>query len=133
MTQEPKPEEGSILHELTVLGQQLGSAVKALWESEESKTLRADIAEGIAEVGRQIDTAVQSAQESEAAKEFSTQVRATVEKAREADVAEQIEQGLVSGLRELNTHLAKLVSSWDTGKAPEPEAPPPPPNAEPKA
>jgi hypothetical protein len=124
MDEKPR-EEGSILGELKLLGEQLGTAVKALWESEESKHLRQEIAEGITEASRQIDTALKSAQESEAAKEFSTQVRGAVDKARETDVAEKIGEGLATGLHELNAQLNKLLSSWEVRKAAEPETPPP--------
>jgi len=132
MSEEPRQED-TILGELKLFGEQLGTAVKALWESEESKNLRQEIAEGITEAGRQIDTALKSAQESEAAKEFSTQVRGAVDKARETDVADKIEAGLVTGLRELNAQLNKLLSSWDVRKAAEPGTPPPPPDTETKA
>ena len=58
--------------------------------------------DGFVELGHQVETAVKSAQESEAAKQFSEQVKETMDKARESDVAAKLEEGLVTGLRELN-------------------------------
>lgn len=108
---EEKAPKSEVLDELESLGQQLVTAVKSLWDSEDSRKLRQEIGEGFAELGRQLDQAVKSAQESEAAKEFRVQVKETVDKAREADVAQKVEQGLVDGLRALNQELSKLVDS----------------------
>jgi uncharacterized coiled-coil DUF342 family protein len=108
---EEKAPKSEILDEIESLGQQLVTAVKSLWDSEDSRKLRQEIGEGFSELGRQLDQAVKSAQESEAAKELREQVKETVDKAREADVARKVEQGLVDGLRSLNQELSKLVGS----------------------
>jgi phage-related protein len=120
MTEEQKP-SSEILDELEALGQQLVTAVKSLWESEDSRKLRQEIGEGFAELGQQIDTAVKSAQESEAVQQFEEQVKETVDKARESDVAGKLEQGLATGLRELNEQISKLVGSPEGKTEAEPE------------
>lgn len=129
MSEEQKP-TSDVLDELKLFGQQLGTAVKSLWESEESRTLRKEISEGLNEAVREMDKAVKSVQESDAAKELSQQVRGTMDKARESDITDKIQQGLVSGLRDLNTELGKLLSSWETKKPAEPPTPPEPPAPE---
>jgi hypothetical protein len=123
MSEEQKP-TSDVLDELKLFGQQLGSAVKSVWDSDESRNLRKEISDGLAEAVREMDKAVKTVQESDAAKEFSQQVRGTVDKARESDIADKIEQGLVAGLRDLNTELSKLLSSWETKKPAEPPAQP---------
>jgi DNA primase large subunit len=117
---EEKKQGGEIMEELEALGQQLTSALRALWESEDSRNFRQEIGDGFAELGRQLDVAFKSAQESEAAKEFSEQVKETMDKARESDVAGKIERSLLSGLRELNEQLSKTVSSLQEEGAGEP-------------
>jgi hypothetical protein len=82
-----------------------------LWESDESRSLRQDLRDGFVELGRQLDTAVKSAQESDAAKEFGEQLKETMDKARQSDLAGKLEQGLITGLRELNEEISKLVGS----------------------
>jgi hypothetical protein len=121
-TEEQEP-GSEMLEELHSLGRQLSKAVKSLWESEDSRKLRQEIGDGFVELGRQLDSAVKSAQESEAAKQFSEQVKETVEKARASDVAGQVEEGLVTGLREMNAQLSKLIGSLETEEpaADEPE------------
>ncbi|MFN2242047.1 MAG: hypothetical protein ACK2U2_07160 [Anaerolineae bacterium] len=121
MTEEEK-QESQVVDELHSLTNQLVTAVKALWESEESRKLRQDIGDGFVELGQQIDEAVKSAQDSEAAKEFKEQVKDTVDRARESDVADQMERNLVSGLQKLNAELTKFVDSLSTAKTPSAEA-----------
>jgi hypothetical protein len=116
------------LNELQSLGQQLATAVKSLWESEDSRRLRQEIGDGFSELGRQMDSAVKSAQDSEAAQQFRGQVKETVEKAKESDVVDKIEDGLATGLRELNVQISKLVSSLEDKPSVEDE-----PEAEPGA
>jgi hypothetical protein len=117
MTEEQRTEEqrpsSEVQEELEALGRQLSTAVKALWESEDSRKLRQEIGEGFVELGRQIDAAAKSAHESEAAKEFSAQIKETMDKARQADISENLERGLLSGLRALNQEISKLVKSLE--------------------
>jgi hypothetical protein len=131
LPEEPKVEEEQVqsdelVDELQALGSSLVAAVKSLWDSEESRSLRKEIGDGFLEVGRQVDSAIKSAQESEAAKEFKVQVKETMDKARESDVSGQVQETLVSGLRQLNAELNKFVASIEptdtAGEAPEDEA-----------
>jgi hypothetical protein len=132
MTEEQKP-GSDLMEEFHALGQQLTTAVKALWESEDSRKLRTEIGDGFMELGQELDSAIKTAQESEAAKQFSEQVKETVEKARESDLAAKLEEGLVVGLQELNTGISRLVSSMEPSEQqPEPE-PAPEAQAEPDA
>jgi soluble cytochrome b562 len=117
VTEEQK-KGSAISDEFEALGQQLATAVKTLWESEDSRKLRQDLREGFEELGRQLDTAFKSAQESEAAKEFSEQVKETVDKARQGDLAGKLEQGIVAGLKGLNEELSKLVASMQDKETP---------------
>jgi soluble cytochrome b562 len=117
MTEEQK-KGSTLVDEFEALGQQLAAAVKTLWESDESRSLRQDLRDGFVELGRQLDTAVKSAQESDAAKEFGEQVKETVDKARQSDLAGKLEQGLVSGLRDLNVEISKLVGSLQEKDSP---------------
>ncbi|MFC2030224.1 hypothetical protein ACFLWA_05790 [Chloroflexota bacterium] len=113
MTEEEK--SGSeLLDELFSLGQQLSTAVRGLWDSEDSRKLREEMEAGFLELGHQVEGAVKSAQESEAAQQLGVQVRETMEKARESDVASRLEEGLVQGLRELNEQVSKMVSPLES-------------------
>jgi hypothetical protein len=118
MSEEQK-KDSAVLDEFETLGQQLSAAVKTLWESEDSRKLRQELREGFVELGRQLDTAIKSAQESEAAKEFGGQVKETVDKARQSDLAGKLEQGIVSGLQGLTEEVSKFVASLQEKEKPE--------------
>jgi len=118
MSEEEKRAGSEIIGELEALGQQLASALRALWQSEESLKFRRDVGEGFGELGKQIDAAFKSAQESDAARQFGEQVKETVDKAREADVVVKVERSLVTGLRELNQQLSKTISSLQENEPP---------------
>ena len=116
MTEEKSDSE--LMDELHSLGSQLVTAVKSLWDSDESRQLRQEIGDGFVQLGQQVDEAIKTAQDSEAAQEFKTQVQETVDKARESDVASKLEENLVSGLHQLNVELGKLATSFsDAGAA----------------
>jgi uncharacterized coiled-coil DUF342 family protein len=128
MTEEQTPAEepqrgDQLVDELQALGHQLVTAVKALWESEDSRKLRQEIGDGFVKLGEELDEAIKSAQESEAAQEFKTSVKETVDKARESDVSAKVQENLVTGLQKLNAELGKVVESLEqpaeAGEAPE--------------
>jgi hypothetical protein len=121
MTEEKQP-GSQIVDELNQLGEQLVTAVRALWDSEDARKLRQEIGEGFDELSHQVDEAIQAAKESEATKEFETKVKETVDKARESDVAGQVQDGLVTGLRQLNEEMSKWVGSLKPKQAPEADA-----------
>lgn len=123
MTEEKKPSSG-LSDELNSLGLQLSTAVKEMWESEESRKLRQELGDGFMELGQQVDAAISTAQESETAQQLSGQVKGAVDRARESDLAEEFEQGLVTGLHELNKGLSSFLSSIEskTPAAKDPEA-----------
>ena len=122
MTEEQKP-SGEILDELQSLGEQLVTAVKALWDSEDARQVRQEIGDGFVELGNQVDAAIQTARDSEATKEFETKVKETVDKARESDVAGQVQDGLVTGLRHLNEEMSKWVGSLTPAEVSEADVP----------
>lgn len=128
-TEEEQP-GSEVVDELHSLGAQLVTAFKGLWDSEESQKLRKEIGDGFIELGHQVDEAVRTAQESEAAKEFKVQVQESLDKARESELTTKLQENLVSGLRQLNAELGKVVSSMETHggtgekRAPEPEGDP---------
>lgn len=124
-TTEKKQASSEILDELESLGTQLVTAVRALWDSEDSRKLRQEIGDGFVQLGHQVDEGIKAAQDSEAAKEFKAQVQETVDKARQSDVAGKLQENLISGLRQLNAELGKLVGSLESkGEAAgEPEPP----------
>lgn len=113
MTEDKKP-ESDLLEEFHVLSQELTSAVRALWESDDSRKLRQELGEGFAELGRQVDSAVKTTQESETAQQVGEQMKEAVQQARESEFVATLEQGILTGLRELNQGIARWLDSVQT-------------------
>ena len=57
MTEEKKP-GGEIVDELHALGEQLVTAVKSLWDSEDARKVRQEIGDGFVELSHQVDDAI---------------------------------------------------------------------------
>jgi hypothetical protein len=121
MSEEQKP-RSDVVKELEALGSQLVTAVKAMWDSEESRQLRQEIGDGFVDLGQKLDDAIKSAQDSEAAQELGEQFRETVDKARESDLAGKVQRNLTTGLQQLNAELSKLVESLESGGKAAPSA-----------
>jgi hypothetical protein len=100
----------SIADELTNLGEQLGAALKTLWESEERQELQEEISEGVRVLGDQIEQAVKTARESEALEEAKSDVLQAVENARKSGIVQDLRQGLVDVLQSINRELGRLLS-----------------------
>jgi uncharacterized phage infection (PIP) family protein YhgE len=127
MTEEKKP-DSQLLDEINSLGQQLSTAFKSMWESEESRKLRQEIGDGFMELGQQLEAAISTAQQSEAAKKLGDQVKEATDRARASELTAEFERGLVTGLNELNKGLSKFLSSIESkapaAKTDEPESDP---------
>ena len=121
---EEEQKTSPVFEEFQSLGQGLASAFKTLWDHDDSVRLRHELRDGFTELGRQFDAAIQSASESEAAQQFGEQIKDTVDRARESDVAGKVEEGVLMGLRELNNQISRFVTSLESTGAAEAEAEP---------
>ena len=121
---EEEQKTSPVFEEFQSLGQGLASAFKTLWDHDDSVRLRHELRDGFTELGRQFDAAIQSASESEAAQQFGEQIKDTVDRARESDVAGKVEEGVLMGLRELNNQISRFVTSIESTGAAEAEAEP---------
>jgi len=113
MTEEKLNQEkpaGDLSEELKRLGLQLGEAAKAAWESESSRNMQTQLREGLAEMTRQLDAATKKIAEREETLRLRAQAQRVVETARHSDVAGELQEGLLTGLREMNAVLEKAIS-----------------------
>lgn len=113
MSEEPKVER-SIADELGKLGQQVASAAKAAWESEERRKLQAELTRGVEQFSQELSATLDKATESGQARELRGKAEKVVEDVRAADVIEEIRKGILTGLDTLNRELGKLVEKLDT-------------------
>lgn len=108
---EPKPSASTqeVVEELKQLGQQIGRALKAAWESPERQELEQEVREGLRTLGEQVDEALRAAREhleAEGIPEQAQKVLASVEK---TPVVQEVREALLTGLRALNQELSRLL------------------------
>ncbi len=136
MSEEPKVENRSIVDELSKLGQQMATAIKAAWESDDRKKLQAEILDGLQKFGDEATEALDKAGQSETAKDLRVKAEKVTVDVRATSVVEDVRKGVISGLDVLNTELSKLVEKLEPKAEPadetvaaeapvEPEAPEP--------
>ena len=122
MTEEPKVDETmgeqtkterGIADELTKLAQQLTTAAKTAWDSEERKRLQNEIMTGMQRVGQELTTAINKAAESEQAKELKTRATKMAEDVQKTDVADEVRKGILIGLEAVNRELGKLLERME--------------------
>lgn len=123
MGEEERP-ESRLADELRELGKQLGLALRAAWESEERQRLEKEIGEGLKDLGKQLDQALQAAKVSPQTQKVKEQVEKVVETARQSEAVQEIREGLISGLRELNEELRRLVEKMQKKEGPTGGQPP---------
>jgi hypothetical protein len=113
MSEEPKVENRSIVDELSKLGQQMASAIKAAWESDDRKKLQAEILDGLQKFGDEVTEALDKAGESETAKDLRVKAEKVATDVRATSVAEDVRKGIISGLDVLNVELSRLVEKLE--------------------
>ena len=122
MTQEQRPGT-NLSDELTRLVNQVSEAVRLAWESDERKRVQAEISDGIKNFSVQVDEAVRKASASETAKKVKMQAEQVAAKAKEADVVDDMREGLLVGLQALNRELGKLLERLQSSGGPVSTAP----------
>lgn len=130
MNQEPRPSGTTFTEELNRLARQLTEAARLAWESEDRKRMQAEVEDGLRRFGDQVEKALQQAKESETTKQFSEQAQRVVTNVRETRIADEVRDGLISGLASLNRELSRMVDRLGERQAagtqpqpPETEAP----------
>ena len=103
MSEEPTVENRSIVDELSKLGQQMATAIKAAWESDDRKKLQAEILDGLQKFGDEVTEALDKAGESETAKDLPREGREGRGRRPRTGVVEDVRKGVISGLDVLNT------------------------------
>jgi hypothetical protein len=105
--------EGELSAELRELGENLKSAARAAWESEESKRLQQELKSGLAaledrlrETGSEINTG-------EAQQRVRAEAHAFGERVRSGEVEARLRTDLLAALRTVNAELKKATRSPD--------------------
>ena len=106
---EPTKSAGELGEEFKRFGKQLGETVTAAWESEEGRTIRNQIGDALKEMAQQLDTVTKKVASHEETQKLRTQAEQLVDSVRQSEVAEELQEGLLTGLKELNQALDKAI------------------------
>jgi len=112
-TTEASTAAGDLGQELRHLGKQLGQTATAAWGSETSRTVRSQIGDALNEMVQQLDAAAKKISSHEETQKLRQQAERVVDSVRESEIREEIQEGLLTGLKELNTQLEKVVKKLD--------------------
>lgn len=116
MTDDQRNEEG-LRKEFESLGRTLTDALRAAWETPESKRLREEMVDGLTELGGTLQREVDNLSNSEAAQQLRTGVSQAAEKLGSAEVQNKVRGELIGALQSLNSELQKLIDNWQAEPA----------------
>ena len=112
-TTEESTAAGDLGQELRRLGEQLGQTATAAWGSETSRTIRSQIGDALNEMVQHLDAAAKKIAAHEETQRLRQQAERVVDSVRESEIREEIQEGLLTGLKELNTQLEKVAKKLD--------------------
>jgi len=89
------------------LGQNLGSALRAAWESDEGQQLRRELSTGLSALERSLRSAAADLSAGETGQRLKGEVEDFGQRVRSGQVESQLRSDLLSALRAVNTELTK--------------------------
>ena len=98
-------EDSGIMQEINQLGHKVASAVQTIWESDERHKAEEEVRKALKIAGERIDQVAETVRGGNVAKDIQGQATRAAEVVQKNDVAKQVRQGLLSGLRRLNEEL----------------------------
>jgi hypothetical protein len=111
MTEKPESEE-NLAQEFHVLGKNLVSALRAVWEAPERKRIQQDVASGLNELGNTLKREADYLANSQTGQQIRNGVDQFGEHIRNAEAQEKIRTELLNALKTVNTELQKVVDRW---------------------
>jgi hypothetical protein len=106
---EAKKNAGELGEEFKRFGQQLGDTVTAAWESDEGRNIRNQIGDALKEMAQQLESVTKKVASREETQKLRSQAEQLVDSVRQSEVAEELQEGLLTGLKELNQALDKAI------------------------
>jgi hypothetical protein len=101
--------ERDLADELRQLGERLGAVAKAAWESDTSRHIQQQLSEGLDSMTRELDEASKRIMAKDETQRLKTHVREVVDSPKTKEVTREIQDTLLTGLKELNTQLDRAL------------------------
>jgi len=105
------PPQSDLEKELIRLGEQLNTALKTAWESEDRKRLQSEVSTGLRTLADRLEQTIETAKTSPKTAEIKAQAEKVWQEAQAQgpEIVDNLRDGLVKGLQGLNAGLARLI------------------------
>lgn len=115
-------QQSAIETELNKLGENLSNLMKAIWDSEERKSVEREITENLNQLNQKMDETVNKMKADDTADNLKKSVQNAWETAHGPQILSEIGAGLSETLRKLNGELSKRAKPAQEVKPDEPVA-----------
>ena len=114
--------QGAIETELNKLGENISNLMKAMWDSEERKSVEREVSANLNQLNKKMDEAVSKVKVDANTESLKKNVQNVWETARGPQILAELETGLTQTLRKLNEELSKRAQPAQEVKPDEPVA-----------
>lgn len=97
----------SLERELNKLGENLGNLFRAVWESEERKTIERELTANLEQINKRVQEAVEKVKVDRAATDLKHSVKEIWETAHGPQILNELQAGIADTLHRLNEELSK--------------------------
>ena len=104
---EQNTQQSSIERELNKLGENLSNLFRAMWESEEIKSIEREVAANLERLNKRMNEAVEKVRADRVATDIKQGVKEAWETAHGPQILSELQAGLADTLRKLNEEIAK--------------------------
>lgn len=112
---EPETQEGDLSSEFRDLGKKLVDALRATWESPESKHLQQELETGLSNLADTLRQEMGSFMQTAAGQKLKAEVGDLRERVQSGETETQIRMELLKVLQSLNQELGDAARRWGTG------------------
>jgi hypothetical protein len=107
MSEQNTPNSSGIEKELNKLGENLNNLFKALWESDERKSIEREVTAGLEQANKSVNETVEKIRKDQTANNLKKGVKDAWETARGPQILNELQAGLTATLQKVNDELAK--------------------------
>ena len=100
----------SLEHELNKLGENLSNLFKALWDSEERKSIEREITAGVESANKALEDAAAKMRKDRVAENLKQSAKDAWENARGPQIMSEVQTGLTNSLKKLNEEISKRAA-----------------------
>jgi uncharacterized coiled-coil DUF342 family protein len=117
MSEQNTPNSSGIEKEINKLGENLNNLFKALWESDERKSIEREVTAGLEQANKSVNDTVEKIRTDQTTSNIKKGVKDAWETARGPQILNELQVGLTASLQKLNDEIAKRAQPAQEVKA----------------